>query len=521
VEADISRRIAIARYLAIVAVVFIHIQPTERAELSRLLDNAGFEFIRTFLIDGLFKYALPVLTAISGWLLFSSGLDQKYSKLVAKKTQTLLIPLMVWNIPVAIGIYFAQKYGVLGAFLTQLYPFNAHEWLNAVLSVTHVPVNAPLYFLRDLFVIALFAPVVGLVLRTWPYLGAVLVAFIYWFNLDGVLVLENRLIASFYIGGMAAVLGWNLKRLDQYAIPLLVSMIAGGLVIAITGTKEIEWIRALSPFWIWPIFSLLEKSKYADFFVRASNKSFFIFVSHSLILFVLWKLYQPVADSSHYPLFWVISPFIVVAFCHLTQKPFELLTPRLASLALGNRVEGYGGKRSTDWPSNWERVPVGIEQVDLHGPLLHVNRKLCDMLGYSREELEKLSFRDITHPDDLESEEKLLSQLIAGEIRSYSIEKRYLHKNGTAIPVRVTSSQVHRSAPSRGYRISIIEDIAHSDATALPQVVESLKSRAKRFSLSGRWSGLNETIRRAIAECLAYHERERAHGESLKLRTML
>ncbi|MGH8772118.1 MAG: PAS domain S-box protein, partial [Burkholderiales bacterium] len=393
--------------------------------------------------------------------------------------------------------------------------FNAGEWLSGVLGVFHSPVNGPLYFLRDLFVISLFAPVFGFFLRTRPYLGALLVAVIYWFNLDGYLILENRLIVSFYIGGLGAVFGWNLKRLDPYAVPLLVSMIAGALVIAATGTKEIEWIAALAAFWIWPIFSLLENSRFADFLVRASGKSFFIFVSHTLILFVIWKLYQPIADSSHYPLFWAISPFVVVVFCHLTLKPFELLTPRLAALALGNRVEGHGRKPDTDW----EDAPIGIEQVDLRGPLLQVNRRLCEMLGYSREELEQRSFRDITHPDDLPSEEKLLSQLIAGEIRSYSIEKRYLHKNGAAIPVRVTSSQVRRSA-SRSYRISIIEDIAHSDA-ALPHA-ETLDSHAgKRFSLFGRLNGLNEAISRAIAECKAYRDHARAHGGSLKLRTMV
>ncbi|MGH9961250.1 MAG: acyltransferase family protein, partial [Pyrinomonadaceae bacterium] len=329
IAADISRRIAIARYLAIVSIVFVHIQPTDSAQLSKLLDNPGFEFIRTFLIYGLFKYALPVLTAISGWLLFSGGLDQKYTKLLAKKTRSLLIPLLIWNIPVAIGIYFAQKYGVLGVSFIQLYPFNAGEWLNGVLGAFHGPlVNGPLYFLRDLFVISLFAPVFGFFLRTWPYLGALLVAVIYWFNLDGYLVLENRLIVSFYIGGMAAVLRWDLRFLDKYATPLLILMLGGAVAIALADVGDVGWVKALAPFWIWPIFSLLEKSRYADFFVEASKKSFYIFVTHALILVAVWKLYQPIADSSHYPLFWAISPFVVVVFCHLTLKPFELLTPR-------------------------------------------------------------------------------------------------------------------------------------------------------------------------------------------------
>jgi PAS domain S-box-containing protein len=174
-------------------------------------------------------------------------------------------------------------------------------------------------------------------------------------------------------------------------------------------------------------------------------------------------------------------------------------------------------------PSRWDHVPVGIEQVDLRGPLLHVNRKLCEMLGYTREELERLSFRDITHPVDLRNEEKFLSRLISGKIRSYSIEKRYLHKDGHTVPVRVTSSQVSGRASGGGYRISIIEDC--SGAAAADAAAISLEcSRASRFGalkqvLPDRLHELNETIHSAIAECLAYRERALSHGRSLKLRT--
>lgn len=170
--------------------------------------------------------------------------------------------------------------------------------------------------------------------------------------------------------------------------------------------------------------------------------------------------------------------------------------------------------------SAWECAPIGIEQVDLRGQLLRVNNRLCEMLGYSREELEKLSFRDITHQADLRSEEELLSRLLAGKIRSYSIEKGYLHKDGHHVPVRVTSSQVHGSAANGGYRISIIEEIRHSYDAAPPQVMGSVEpGTAKHFSLPWQWK-LNEAIHRAILECHAYRDRSLSHGGSLRLRTM-
>ncbi len=156
--------------------------------------------------------------------------------------------------------------------------------------------------------------------------------------------------------------------------------------------------------------------------------------------------------------------------------------------------------------SRWELAPVGIEQVDLRGRLLRVNQRLCEMLGYTQSELEKLSFRDITHPVDLYEEEKLLGKLISGKIRSYSMEKRYLHKSGAEVPVRVTSSQVSKD-DGRGYRISIIEDVSQGEI--LYQQLFQSESWVRRtlperlMQPLDRWAGLNEAIARAVEECAA------------------
>lgn len=156
------------------------------------------------------------------------------------------------------------------------------------------------------------------------------------------------------------------------------------------------------------------------------------------------------------------------------------------------------------------------------------------MLGYTREELEKLSFREITHPADLKDEEKLLSQLINGKITSYSIEKHYLHKSGAPFPVRVTSSQVRGSGSRGGYRISIIENIAQparqavgaadDEADGLCRALETA-SKPRRWSpreilnrfLPDRWANLNDALVCAIRECAAYHYDARLTGRRYKL----
>lgn len=539
IASDVSRRIAIARYLSIVGILIVHNDYKHIWELG----DSPFELTKAFLVHGLFRYGLPLLTAISGWLLFAAALDQRYGKLIANKTRTLVIPLIIWNLPLVLAIYLLQRYDLIWHSLgLKFHPFELTHWLNGVLSIFHAPVDYPLYFLRDLFALALLSPIFGFVIRRLPYWGLAVILVIFAFDLDGVLVLHDHLMVTFYIGGLAAVRKWDLKLLDKYAVPLLISLLACSVFIALAKIENIDWLRIIAPFWIWPCFSLIEKSRYADVLVRGSKTSFYLFVTHGPLLTVLWKLYERYEPGRvPYELYWVMAAIFAVAFCHLTLRPFQTIAPGLARLALGNRVAGEDRRLPFSenpmpnlkgklhfgslLPSRWDHVPVGIEQVDLRGPLLHVNHKLCEMLGYTREELERLSFRDITHPVDLRNEEKVLARLISGKIRSYSIEKRYLHKDGHAVPVRVTSSQVNGRESGGGYRISIIEDCSGAAGTNAAAI--SLEcSYASRFAalkqlLPDRLHELNETVHRAIAECLAYRERALAHGRSLKLRTMV
>lgn len=111
--------------------------------------------------------------------------------------------------------------------------------------------------------------------------------------------------------------------------------------------------------------------------------------------------------------------------------------------------------------ATFEQAAVGIANVDFTGHWLRVNQKLCDIIGYSREELLELTFQDITHPDDLEKDLSYVNQLLAGQISNYSMEKRYIRKDGSIVWVNLTVSFVYdtifKGQPK--YFIGLIEDI--------------------------------------------------------------
>ncbi|WP_299931021.1 cell wall metabolism sensor histidine kinase WalK [uncultured Nocardioides sp.] len=82
------------------------------------------------------------------------------------------------------------------------------------------------------------------------------------------------------------------------------------------------------------------------------------------------------------------------------------------------------------WRLTMEHSPVGMAIVSPSGGFVTANVALCDMLGHDADVLATLSFQDITHPDDLDTDLRLFAQTLAGEISSYRITKRYLRADG-------------------------------------------------------------------------------------------
>jgi PAS domain S-box-containing protein len=109
--------------------------------------------------------------------------------------------------------------------------------------------------------------------------------------------------------------------------------------------------------------------------------------------------------------------------------------------------------------ATFEQAAVGVAHVDLDGRWLRVNNKLCEITGYPREELVGMSFQDITHPDDLHKDLNYLHRSLAGEIRTYSMEKRYFRKDGSVVWINLTVSAVGDTSGQPRYFISVMEDI--------------------------------------------------------------
>jgi PAS domain S-box-containing protein len=131
--------------------------------------------------------------------------------------------------------------------------------------------------------------------------------------------------------------------------------------------------------------------------------------------------------------------------------------------------------------ATFDQAAVGMAQVALDGHWLRVNQRLCDIVGYSRDELFELTFQDITHPDDLYADLDNLRQVLAGGIDNYSMEKRYIRKNRSIVWVNLTVGLVRATSGTPAYFVSVVEDITerkHAEE-AIRKLNEELEERVR------------------------------------------
>jgi PAS domain S-box-containing protein len=150
-------------------------------------------------------------------------------------------------------------------------------------------------------------------------------------------------------------------------------------------------------------------------------------------------------------------------------------------------------KREEEFRSLFELSAVGMTQVSPEGRYLRVNRKLCTMLGYSEQELLELTLHQVTHPDDRQASAAKLRSSFIGEPDEYSIEKRYVRKDGAVIWVLINWTVVRDSRGNPLRTVANIQDITRRKLTE-----EALRKSEE----------LNKSVLRSLASHIAVLDRD-------------
>jgi PAS domain S-box-containing protein len=131
------------------------------------------------------------------------------------------------------------------------------------------------------------------------------------------------------------------------------------------------------------------------------------------------------------------------------------------------------------WKTLFEHAGVGIAQLSLSGQFLRVNARLCETLGYSSKTLCQRTFQEITHPDDLEPNVRLMHELVTSARPSFSMEKRYLRSDGVWLWTNLTVSLVRSTSGAPAYFIKVVEDI--SERKQAEEALQQSETRLHRF----------------------------------------
>ncbi|WP_449658028.1 histidine kinase dimerization/phosphoacceptor domain -containing protein [Amazonocrinis nigriterrae] len=135
-----------------------------------------------------------------------------------------------------------------------------------------------------------------------------------------------------------------------------------------------------------------------------------------------------------------------------------------AEITERQRIEEALRESEQRFRAAFHQAAVGIAHVAIDGRWLLVNQRLCDIVGYTPQELQLGSFQDITYPDDLEAALQYIKQILAGDIQTFSLEKRYIRKDNSLVWVNVTVSLLRETSGVPKYFISVVEDISERQA---------------------------------------------------------
>ncbi|CAA9519643.1 MAG: Serine phosphatase RsbU, regulator of sigma subunit [uncultured Rubrobacteraceae bacterium] len=124
------------------------------------------------------------------------------------------------------------------------------------------------------------------------------------------------------------------------------------------------------------------------------------------------------------------------------------------------RIEEILRESEERFRATFEHAAVGAAQVGIDGRWLRVNRRLCEIVGYTHDEMLGMTFADITHPEDLEADLEQTRAMLRGESQTYTMEKRYVRKDGRTVWVNLTVSLVREASGEPRYFIAVVEDIS-------------------------------------------------------------
>jgi succinoglycan biosynthesis protein ExoH len=332
----LSARIDALRLFAILMTVTFHLQPNPSSPLSRGLGD-GWLLTKLYLDSFLMPSGLMLFTTLTAYLNLSRATPKPYLTLVRQWARRLLIPLAAFTLPPVLVVLALQAQGRFEGFHGhQLWPWDTFAVLDAALGLTKRPINVPLYFLKDVFLLLLLSPAIAwLTRRTGPLLLLALLA-VDCAGVPAPIFHVWTLPTGFALGAFIEQRRDLLAAVDRHGPALLLwaLAVASGLVFAVylgagpTRFTPPPWLEAVNRLAgapaCWWLTRFMVRGRLAGPVRWLQAYSFPIFTMHAMLMAVLWTAYNATHQPPGSAVFWTYW---------LVTAPFGAAAPVLIALA--------------------------------------------------------------------------------------------------------------------------------------------------------------------------------------------
>jgi succinoglycan biosynthesis protein ExoH len=361
----LSRTIDLARIILIVGIVFLHYGMYPNLHTSpfggiSITEHEVATFVNSFLLFFFFS-VVPLLSAISGWLFFAF-LDERdgdpaaaLSTRIRKRFVSLYVPLVIWNLLYLLVLLalFAIRPGhdLFAALNIDFRDATLKHYFDAVFAVDHHPLAFQFWFVRDLFLTVLLSPVLWLLIRRAPLLGAAALFGAWIVNYDFAIFFRPDVTFFFFLGGLIRAKKADL-RLGGRAVAVLVVAYLALVTLRSLAPYVIEHpgpilagftrlMRLVGVLACWGVFLRVGETRLGAQLARVGPFAFFLYATHFPLMaevkLQLWKLLPGTND------FWMVvhylaSVSITILLCLGSAYLLARFLPEVFALLNGGRA---------------------------------------------------------------------------------------------------------------------------------------------------------------------------------------
>lgn len=337
-----SKKIKFYSFVTMLLLLFVHAtNPTELMSHDPTYNS----FIQLFLSNGLFKFRLPMLFCISGYI-FSYKDNQPNSKRLISSVRRLLIPYVVWSF---FTVSFVQLY--------QLKTGTGYNFSNFAIKVFITPIAFQLWYLRTLFIYRICYPVFNNVLNLFPYIFFLYI--ILWLNNYGSYFIEGEGLLFFNLGILLHKRKVNVMVKPKWinllvTWPLLICILiikttfsfkvsVGNevLLIQLNYLHKMAVLLGLVSMWF-SFDAFIVKVMAKDWFLKITNYSFILYTMHILVFIFLSRILKTffdeyLLDNNFSFLIFIIQPLITAIICIYSGMFLKYKTPKFYNLLTGEK----------------------------------------------------------------------------------------------------------------------------------------------------------------------------------------